>query len=149
MLRVAQRHQASTSVLQGGSGPALPTALKPRLAPSAVVVPAPASRTIAVRGHVRSGSAAALIVEPQGVCIVAADRSRRRRVRRFGIREVLAVEENRRESSTELVLLTSSTEIVVMDVDIAQAWTFGRELRQLILDAGQRFSPARSRRRQP
>jgi hypothetical protein len=134
MLRFAQAHPASPTVLRRGDiGFPPPVAVRPRVAPPAPVVPAPASRTVAVRGHVRNGSAAALLVEPSGVCIVSADRSRRRRLRRFAISQILAIEEHRRERSSELVLLTSTTEIVVMDVDIAQAWTFCRELRGLIL----------------
>jgi hypothetical protein len=125
MLRVSPGHAA----------PAFPgaVALRPRVAKAVPVVPQPLPSTIAVRGHVRNGSAAALIVEPGGICLVSADRSRRRRVRRFGIDEVLAVEEHRTAQSTELVVVTATTVISVVDVDIAQAWTFCRELRELIL----------------
>jgi hypothetical protein len=134
MLRIAHGHSASPTVLRRGDigfPPAI--AVRPRVAPPAPVVPPLASRTVAVRGHVRNGSAAALLLEPGGVCIVSADRSRRRRVRRFAISQILAIEENRKERSSELVLLTSTTEIVVMDVDIGQAWTFCREVRRSIL----------------
>jgi hypothetical protein len=107
---------------------------RPRVAIPSPIVPVGVDRTIAVRGHVRSGSAAALIVEPTGVCVVSADRSRRRRVRRFTIREILAVEEHRLATSSELVIVTATTTIAVVDVDIAQAWAFCREVRQLILN---------------
>ena len=99
------------------------------------VVPEAPERTIAVRGHVRNGSAAAVILEPTGVCVVSADRSRRRRVRRFTIPEILAVEEHRMAHSAELVIVTTTTEIAVVDVDIAQAWTFCREVRERILQS--------------
>jgi hypothetical protein len=74
-----------------------------------------------------------LILEPTGLCVVAADRSRRRRVRRFTIPEILAVEDHRMSHSAELVIVTTTTEIVVGDVDIAQAWAFCREVRDRIL----------------
>jgi|SRR5687767_1464518 len=107
--------------------------LRSRMAKPAAIMPAPTVRTIAVRGHVRNGSAAAVILEPTAVCVVSADRLRRRRVQRFTIPEILAVEEHRTARGTELTILTATTEIAVMDVDIAQAWAFCRDLRDLIL----------------
>jgi hypothetical protein len=98
------------------------------------VVPEVLDRTIAVRGHVRNGSAAAVILEPTGICVVSADRSRRRRVRRFTIPEILSVEEHRMAHSAELVIVTTTTEMTVVDVDIAQAWAFCREVRERILN---------------
>ena len=106
--------------------------IRPRMAPPLTVIPAPSTRTVAVRGHVENGSAAALILEPSAVCLVSADRSRRRRVRRFTLAEILAVEEHRGRSSTELMLVTATGALRVFDVDIAQAWLFCRELRDLI-----------------
>jgi hypothetical protein len=129
MLRAAPEHAAlrrSQSVI--GSS----IALRPRVARPAPVVPVPSPRTLAVRGHLQNGSAAAVILEPTCVCVVSADRLRRRRVQRFTIPEILAVEEHRNTRSTELVIITATTEISVMDVDIAQAWTLCRELRDLI-----------------
>lgn len=110
-------------------------AIRPRVGIPFPVVPEVPERTIAVRGHVRNGSAAAVILEPTGVCVVSADRSRRRRVRRFTIPEILAVEEHRMAQSAELVIVTTTTEIAVVDVDIAQAWTFCREVRERILQS--------------
>ena len=113
MLRVAPRHVASPAFTP-------PVLVRPRAAvPSPVFTPLP-DKTIAVRGHVRHGGAAALIVDPAGVCVVSADRSGRRRVRRFAVREILAVEEHRSARSTELVLVTAHTTLAVVDVDIAQ-----------------------------
>jgi hypothetical protein len=107
--------------------------LRPRVARTAPVFIAPQAHTVAVRGQVRNGSAAALIAEPTGVCVVSADRSGRRRVRRFTIPEVLSVEEHRSGQSSELVLVTATTVLAVTDVDIAQGWAFCREVRSLIL----------------
>lgn len=111
-----------------------PIAVRPRVGIPLPIVPKEPDRTIAVRGHVRNGSAAALILEPTGVCVVSADRSGRRRVRRFTIPEIATVEEHRMSHSSELVIVTMTTEITVVDVDIAQAWTFCREVRQRILN---------------
>jgi hypothetical protein len=47
--------------------------------------------------------------------------------------------------STELVIVTAFTSISVVDVDIAQAWTFCRELRQLVLNPAQRLSGRKRR----
>jgi hypothetical protein len=99
------------------------------------IVPKAPDQTIAVRGHVPNGSAAALILEPTGVCIVSADRSGRRRVRRFTIPEILVVEDRRHPHGTELVIVTATTDITVVDVDIAQAWAFCREARRRILES--------------
>jgi glutamate dehydrogenase/leucine dehydrogenase len=110
-----------------------PLGKRPRVGIPFPVVPEVPERTIAVRGHVRNGSAAAVILEPTGVCVVSADRSRRRRVRRFTIPEILSVEEQRMERSAELIIVTTTTEITVVDVDIAQAWAFCREVRERIL----------------
>lgn len=98
------------------------------------VVPKAPDQTIAVRGHVHNGSAAALILEPTGVCVVSADRSRRRRVRRFTIPEILVVEQHRHARGAELVIVTTTTDITIVDVDIAQAWAFCREVRRRILE---------------
>ena len=110
-----------------------PPGLRQRVGIPLPVVPEAPEQTIAVRGHVRNGSAAALILEPTGLCVVSADRSRRRRVRRFTIPEIIAVEEHRLAHSSELVITTATTEITVVDVDIAQAWAFCREVRDRIL----------------
>ena len=110
-----------------------PLGLRRRAGIPLPVVPEAPEQTIAVRGHVRNGSAAALILEPTGLCVVSADRSRRRRVRRFTIQEVIAVDEHRLARSSELVIMTATTEITVVDVDIAQAWAFCREVRDRIL----------------
>jgi hypothetical protein len=109
--------------------------VRPRVGIPFPVVKEVPDRTIAVRGHVGNGSAAAVILEPTGVCVVSADRSRRRRVRRFTIPEILAVEERRMAHSAELVIVTTTTEVTVVDVDIAQAWTFCREVRERILQS--------------
>ena len=111
-----------------------PLGKRPRVGIPFPVVPEAPDRTIAVRGHVRNGSAAAVILEPTGVCVVSADRSRRRRVRRFTIPEILSVEEQRMARSAELIIVTTTTEITVVDVDIAQAWAFCREVRERILN---------------
>ena len=110
-------------------------AIRPKEGIPFPVVPEVPDRTIAVRGHVPNGSAAAVILEPTGVCVVSADRSRRRRVRRFTIPEILSVEEHRMPHSAELVIVTTTTEMTVVDVDIAQAWAFCREVRERILQA--------------
>jgi hypothetical protein len=133
VLRASPQPSASVA-LPRGEPSFVPPPIRPRVAIPSPVVPPASDRTIAVRGHLPNGSAAALIVEPTGVCVVSADRSRRRRVRRFTLREILAVEEHRMAKSSELVLVTGTTTIAVVDVDIAQAWAFCRELRQLILD---------------
>jgi hypothetical protein len=148
MLRVAPGHAAAASpaVLRSGHPLLVPPTTPTRVARAAAVVPAPAPRTIAVRGHAPNGSAAALILEPAGVCIVTADRSRRRRVRRFSLAEVLVVEEHRLGRRSELVIVTAGGAITVVDVDVAQAWTFCRELRHLILgSAGRRAEGRRSK----
>lgn len=126
MLRATPEHVASPVF-----GPSV--RVRPRVARPLPIVPAEPDSTVAVRGHVRNGSAAALIVGPTGVSVVFADRSRRRRVRRFSVAEILAVEEHRGERSSELLLVTATTTIAVCDVDVAQAWAFCRELRHLIL----------------
>lgn len=126
MLRATPEHVASPAF-----GPSVQ--VRPRVAPPLPIVPAEPDPTVAVRGHVRNGSAAALIVGPAGVSVVFADRSRRRRVRRFTIAEILAVEEHRGECSSELLLVTATTTIAVCDVDVAQGWAFCREVRNLIL----------------
>jgi hypothetical protein len=113
-----------------------PVGLRPRAGIPLPVVPREPEPTISVRGHVRNGSAAALILEPTGLCVVSADRSRRRRVRRFTIPEIFAVEEHRLAHSAELVIVTATTEIAVVDVDTAQAWAFCREVRQRMLSRG-------------
>ena len=133
MLRASPQHAAPVALRRGEPPFVPPFSSRPRVSIASPIVPVPHDRTIAVRGHVRNGSAAALIVEPTGVCVVSADRSRRRRVRRFTIREILAVEEHRLARSAELVIVTATTTISVVDVDIAQAWAFCREVRQLIL----------------
>jgi hypothetical protein len=126
MLRATPEHVASPVF-----GPSVH--VRPRVARPLPIVPAEPDTTVAVRGHVRNGSAAALIVGPAGVSVVFADRSRRRRVRSFPIAEILAVEEHRGERSSELLIVTATTTIAVCDVDVAQAWTFCREVRHLIL----------------
>jgi len=114
MLRVSQRHGASV-----GS--------------HSLVFEAPPDRTLVIRGRLRSGGAAAVILEPGAVSIVSADKASRCRLRRFTIAEVLAVEEHRTLRSMELTIVTATTSISIVDVEIAQAWTFCREARQLIL----------------
>lgn len=125
MLRVIPKHVA-TPILRPF------VRLRPRVAPSTPVFATQPERTIAVRGHVRNGSAAALILEPDCVCVVSADRSGRRRVRRFTVPEVLAVEEHRGQLGSEILLVTASTTVSIVDVETAQAWTFCRELRHVI-----------------
>jgi hypothetical protein len=85
-----------------------------------------------VRGHVENGSAAAVILESTGICIVSADRSGRRRVRRFTIPEVFAIEEHRGGQTASLALITATATIAIHDVEMAQAWSFSRELRARI-----------------
>jgi hypothetical protein len=123
----------SASLRRGESIGVPPIAVRRREGIPFPVVPEAPERTLAVRGHVRNGSAAALILEPTGVCVVSADRSRRCRVRRFTIPEIVAVEEHRMAHSAELVIMTTTMEIAVVDVDIAQAWAFCREVRERIL----------------
>jgi hypothetical protein len=93
--------------------------------------------TQAVRGHLRNGSAAAAILEPASICLVSADRAGRRRVRRYDVAEVLAVDEHRTGAGTELTILTGHGSMTIVDVEVGQAWMFCRALRQLIL-AGSR-----------
>lgn len=136
MLRTIPGHQvppAAIALRSRAPFPAPPIDVRPRAVKPAPVFPPPSPRAIAVRGHVSNGSAAALILDPTGVCLVSADRSGRRRVRRFTLPEILAVEERRLTRSSELTVLTASTSICVVDVDIAQAWSFVRELREAIL----------------
>lgn len=131
MLRVAPRHVASPAFTP-------PVLVRTRAAVPAPVFTPQRETTIAVRGHLRSGGAAALIVEPAGVCVVSEDRSGRRRVRRVPVREILVVEEHRMARSTELVIVTATSAITVADVDTARAWAFCREVRELILQEGAR-----------
>ena len=107
-----------------------------RVGSSTSVFEPPPDRTLVVRGRLRSGGAAALILEPAAVSIVSADKASRCRLRRFMISEVLAVEEHRTLRSMELMIVTATTSLAIVDVDIAQAWTFCREVRQLILENG-------------
>ena len=101
-----------------------------------VFTPLPAA-TQAVRGHLRNGSAAAAILEPASICLVSADRARRRCVRRYAIAEVLAVDEHRTVAGAELTVLTAHGSLTIVDVEVGQAWMLCRALRQLIL-AGSR-----------
>jgi hypothetical protein len=107
--------------------------VRPRVAIRPPIVPAAPEPTLAVRGHAANGSAAALILESTGVCFVAADRSGRRRVRRFTIPEVFAIEEQRSGAATQLTLIAATTTIVICDVEMAQAWSFCRALRARVL----------------
>jgi hypothetical protein len=134
MLRVARGHAVPSAVALRSHEPLLvpPLPLRPRIAKPSPVVPRPPARTFAVRGRASNGSAAALILEPGAVSIVAADRSGRLRVRRFTIAEVLCVEEHRLARSSDVTIVTASGAISIADVDIAQAWTFCRESRLAI-----------------
>jgi hypothetical protein len=133
VLRISSQRHVSAGLRRDEPMPIPPSAMRPRAGIPFPVVPEEPETTFAVRGHVRNGSAAALILEPTGLCVVSADRSRRRRVRRFTIPEIVAVEEHRSEHSAELLIVTTTTEIAVVDVDIAQAWTFCREVRDRIV----------------
>lgn len=129
MLRVSPEHVASP--VYGAS-----VGLRPRVAKPSPVVPPEPDRTIAARGHLRAGNAAALIAAPTGVTLVSADRNGRRRVRRFTIPEILVVEEHRIGNTCELQLVTSTTTFCVVGVEARQAWAFCRELRSLIQQMG-------------
>jgi hypothetical protein len=115
----------------------VPAKMRPRVATRSLLLIPSQERTRAVRGHLPTGSAVALILEPAAICLVSADRARRRRVRRFAIPEVMSVEEHRMSAASELTIVTAHASITVVDVEIGQAWLFCREVRQLIL-AGSR-----------
>jgi hypothetical protein len=125
MLRGTQRDAESP-----GTGASIEG--QPRTVVPAPVFEPPSDGPIVLRGRVRSGGAAAVILEPDAVCVVTADRASRCRLRRFTIQEVLAVEEHRGARGTELVIVAATTAISILDVDVAQAWSFCREVRQLI-----------------
>ena len=105
---------------------------RPDVAIAAVFEP-PANDTLVVRGRLRTGSAAALILESTAVCVVSADRTSRCRFRRFTIPEVLSVEHHRIGRTSELVIVTATASIAVGEADTAAVWSFCRELRQMIL----------------
>lgn len=110
-----------------------PPGIEPRSGcPDAIFEPPP-DRTLVVRGRMRAGGAAALILEPGAVSVVSADKASRCRLRRFTLSEVLSVEEHRTHRSMEIVIVTATVALAIVDVDVAQAWTFCREVRQLIL----------------
>ena len=112
----------------------VPVRSRPRVSrPSPVLVAPP--QTVAVRGHLQNGCAAALIAAPSGVCFISADRGGRRRVRRFTLSELLGVEEHRGGRTADVVLLTATATIEMTGADIAQSWYFCRELRALIRKA--------------
>lgn len=106
--------------------------VRPRVAGHLPVYRPEPDRTVAARGQLRTGAAAALIAGPTGVTLVAADRAGRRRMRRFTVPEVLVVEEHRTGNVCELQLVTATTALCVAGVEAAQSWAFCRELRRLI-----------------
>ena len=129
MLRAYREH-----VVPPVLGPSI--GLRPRVAVPSPVFKALPEPTIAARGHLPNGAAAALIATPSSVCLVSADRAGRGRVRRFTLREVLVVEEHRTGNACELQVVTASgVTLTMVGVEVAQAWSFCRELRELIITA--------------
>lgn len=105
--------------------------LRPRVARKVPVLQSD-DQTVAVRGHLPAGGAVAMLAAPTGICIVSADRSGRRRVQRFTIREVLAIEEHRGARTSDLLLTTGTATITICGADQAQSWVFCREVRRFI-----------------